>query len=160
MRLKLSPTFKLYVDGAKHPFLVDRALISKINKYSWKFVKRYERAWAVIRRGQPRVFLHHFVVRLHKKKWVEVYHDNLDRYDCRFVNLRPYDRSEDGARRKTFKNKKSKHKGVTVLNSGKLRYKAEIRYRGKKHYLGVFRTADEAANEYAKAYKVFHNKQP
>jgi hypothetical protein len=94
--------------------------------------------------------------------WIYVYnknpnfmidHINGDRSDDRISNLREATRSQNGANRSKQKRNKWGNKGITVRPNGK--YQAEIRANGKRYYLGVYETADDAGIAYANASKKY-----
>ena len=153
--MRLPRIYRLDVANAPRRYIVDLRLAKKLTLFSWKYVPRLNRARAVIVRGKPRVMLHKYIARLLGKKWVEIFFANNDPFDCRGDNLRPYRRDEEGARRKVFKNKKVRFKGV-YLKSTTGRYGASIRHNGKLHHLGYFDLPEQAAEAYRKAYKAIH----
>jgi hypothetical protein len=116
------------------------------------------RARATVKKGQARMFLHRYVALLARRNWIEIFFANNDPFDCRIDNLRPYRRDEEGARRKPFRSKRVKLKGVFLKRStGK--YGAAIRYKGKYHHLGYFATPEQAAERYRKEYNILHPNQ-
>lgn len=148
---------RLHVIGAPKRYIVDRRALRYLRRYTWRFVPRHNRAWATVRRKALRVMLHKFITHKEGKNWQEVFFANNDPFDCRFGNLRPYDRVDDGARRKRFKNNKSGFKGVHFKRTSKSnKWGASIRVRGRLKHLGYFPTAEAAAQEYTKAYKLAH----
>ncbi len=75
-------------------------------------------------------------------------HINGDSSDNRWANLRCADQPSNQA------NLRQAPKGVT--QRGDARFEANIRINGRKRYLGVFRTAVEAATAYANAHLKTH----
>jgi hypothetical protein len=72
----------------------------------------------------------------------EIDHINCIKTDNRIENLREATRSQNQWNRASYKNSKTKVKGVSLHGCGK--YSAELKHEGKKHYLGLFKTIEEA----------------
>lgn len=153
MKLRFK-VYRLQVSGAPRRFVIDRRHSALVAAVPWKFVPRTVRARATITKGEPRIFLHKYIASLAHLDWEEIFFANNDPYDCRAGNLRPYRRDEEGARRKTFKNKAVPFKGVYLR--GKDKYGASIRVHGKLKHLGYFTTAEAAAKAYKTAYQAAH----
>jgi hypothetical protein len=148
------------VNGSPRPFIIDLDLAKKIGRHNWNYVPRARFCHAVVRTGKPRVSLHHYIINvLGKRDWMEIHFRNGDKFDCRRTNLKPYDRSNDGANRRLFKNKKSfGKKGVYYRKKSKTWY-AMIRFKGKMIYLGTKPTAEAAAKAYSVAFRQMRAKQ-
>jgi len=73
----------------------------------------------------------------------EIDHINCVKTDNRIENLREATRSQNQWNRASYINSKTKVKGVYPHWYGK--YSAEIKHEGKKHYLGLFTTIEEAS---------------
>lgn len=120
------------------------------------------------KRGKPYVYAHvieelrskygrytslHRVV-LGVESEIEVDHEDGDGLNCVDSNLRPATSSQNSSNRHYINS--TGYRGVCKRNSKKNPYAAQIEYDGKNHYLGVFKTAAEAALRYnAEAIKVF-----
>lgn len=74
----------------------------------------------------------------------EIDHINCIKIDNRIENLRESTRSQNQWNRGSYVNSITGVKGVYPHKSGK--YSAEIKHEGKKHYLGLFKTVEEARN--------------
>ncbi len=149
--------FRLHVKGSPFRFVIDRCFSKVLTVYDWRFVGKTKTARATITRGKPRVFLHQRVVKLGGKRWAEVFFENGNTFDCRLGNLAPYRRDEEGARRRTFKNKRIKFRGVSIKKGAKKKkYQAVIMVKKKLIHLGYYRTAEEAAEVYRKAWQSSH----
>lgn len=72
-------------------------------------------------------------------------HRNLRKDDNRIANLRPASKSQNGANRRAPITNTSGFKGVTWQAN---RWVAQISVRGKRVYLGRFKTKEEAAQAY------------
>lgn len=107
--------------------------------------------WVIRYRGR--------LYRAHRVAWLlmtgnwpakDIDHRNGDRSDNRWNNLREATRAQNAANRIV----RGKYpKGVTLHRCGK--FQAQIKKNGKKHYLGLFHTAEGAATAYAIAAKQF-----
>ena len=154
MRINIA---KLHVHGAPRRYTVDMKMLRHLRNFEWHYMSKQNRAWAVVRPKKPRVMLHRYILKKAGKNWAESFFDNQDPFDCRLGNLRPYNRNEDGARRRAFKNNKSGYKGVHFKKSNQSnQWGASIRVKGKLQHLGYFPTAEIAAEEYRKAFKLAH----
>lgn len=154
-RLQNRDYFLLFPDGSPKGFWVDLIYLKELVKIRWRYIAKNNRARGYFGRTKTRQYLHRYVLTLAKKYYPEVTFGNGDMFDCRLVNLKPYRREEEGAMRCKFKNNTSQRKGVCFHRRAK-RWVAMIRVRGKLRHLGYFRTADEAAREYAKAWNLAH----
>lgn len=77
----------------------------------------------------------------------EIDHINGDTLDCRRNNLRVCTRAQNGANRGNPLNNASGYKGVTWHKVGK-RWQSQIKVNGKRKYIGLFKTKEEAALAY------------
>ena len=148
--------FELHVAGSPQPHLIDRSLAAEAARFNWKYDGHLKRARATIGRKVPRVMLHKFLLSLKGFKWAEVYFSTGNPFDCRLVNLVPYRREEEGARRRIFDGKKIPYKGVSLKRNGK--YVASIRTHGILKHLGYFNTPEAAAEAYLNAYRLLHSR--
>lgn len=87
----------------------------------------------------------------------DVDHANLDRNDNRFANLREATRTQNQANREKLSSNKSGFKGVNFHKASN-KFTAQGSAYGKKHYLGIFDTA-EAAQQAYKAFAEKHHGQ-
>lgn len=127
----------------------------KVRKINWKFDPKTKRCRGFFGKGTTRQYLHRYVLSLANRPYPEVTFDNGDWNDCRLANLRAYDREEDGARRKPFKNRR--RKGVSFHKRRKKNpWAAMIRTKGKLRHLGYFSTPELAAAAYDREFKLAH----
>jgi hypothetical protein len=82
-------------------------------------------------------------------------HINGKRDDNRFVNLREAEPSENSCNAKTYSHNKSGVKGVSYHKKRK-EYHATICKKGKKHFVGWFKSLDEARVAIQAARKNIH----
>lgn len=137
---------------------MDRKLLPKLSVIRWKLVPGTHRIRGTLTKDKTRQYLHRYVLTLNRLYFPEVSFANGDWWDCRLVNLKPYDREEDGARRRRFKTAKNQ-KGVSFHKRvGK--WTAMIRIHKKLHHLGYFKSAEKAADAYAKAWNNAHPDKP
>lgn len=87
--------------------------------------------------------------------------DHIDRVRAndRISNIRVASRSENGQNLTVKKNNKSGFVGVN-WHKGTSKWTAQIMINGKKIYLGVFNTPEEAATARARAKAVYHTFNP
>ncbi len=78
---------------------------------------------------------------------MEVDHINGDKLDNRRANLRVCSRSQNAYNMRARKDNKARIKGVHFISRAN-RWCAQIGFRNKNHYLGIFKTAEEAKAAY------------
>ena len=107
-----------------------------------KSVKGYLRVWAMKRS----LAAHHIVWLLCTGKWptVQIDHINQEKQDNRFENLRLASNSMNMQNRGVQRNNMSGIKNVSWHRETQ-KWRADVKRNGKKHYLGVFATKEEAA---------------
>jgi len=88
----------------------------------------------------------------------EVDHIDGDTHNDSVDNLRVCSRGENAKNRRAYKTNSSGYKGVyPVEYKGEVRYYgAKIQNEGKSHYLGYFKTKEDAAEAYNKAAEDLH----
>lgn len=143
--------------NSPRPFVLDKQFVLPAAEVHWLYLPKRQRARGLLRRAKTRQYLHRYVLALAKKFYPEVSFASGDPFDCRLVNLKPYRREEDGARRIMFRTNSSGFKGVSFHKpSGK--WAAMIRSRSRLHHLGLFKSPDAAAAAYGAAYDLIHAK--
>lgn len=91
-----------------------------------------------------RYYAHRLAYFYMKEEWPdEVDHINGNRSDNRWSNLRNASRQQNAANIGFFSNNSSGYRGVTKTSVGT--WRAEIQRNGKYHYLGCYKTKEEAA---------------
>jgi HNH endonuclease/AP2 domain len=87
---------------------------------------------------------------------LDVDHINQNKLDNRASNLRLASRHQNSGNRGGSKLNKSGYKGVSLYDSGRMAWRAQIMDNGEKRGIGYFATAEEAALAYnEEAIKVF-----
>lgn len=75
-------------------------------------------------------------------------HANMIRHDNRFANLREATRSQNQSNRDKLSSNKSGFKGVNYHKASK-KYAAQCSVNGKKKYLGIYDTPEQASAAYS-----------
>ena len=143
----------LYLPGCERGILYDKKFRRQVDEVRWRYDPSRRRMRGFFGRGKTRQYLHRYVLELDGKHYPEVTFANGDWYDLRLINLRPYDKVEDGSNPKIFKNKTKK--GIS-WNKRAGKWAAMIRVRGRLHHLGYFSDPDIAASAYHRAWKQAH----
>lgn len=102
-----------------------------------------------------RYFAHRIAFAIFHGHWPTetIDHINGKKLDNRIINLREASRSQNQSNRPKQKNNTSGFKGVTRHRDG---WMAKIKLNGKTHYVGTFKTPEEASAAYAAAAKTIH----
>lgn len=87
------------------------------------------------------------------EEWID--HENLDRDDNSFDNLRQATKSQNHANRRAYRTSKTGLKGAS-FNARTGKYRAQISHGGKVYWLGAFETPEEAHAVYALAARERH----
>lgn len=153
MKIRRQPFCRVYVEGSDKPYLVDIPYALRVRRVRWKFDPLKKRARGWLTDEKTRQFLHRYVLTLARKRYAEATFANGNPLDCRLVNIRPYNRHDDGAARGLFKNSTTGRKGVS-FHKGKNKWIAAIRVRGKLKHLGYYSTPEMAADAYYKAWRL------
>jgi len=133
--------------------LVDDCDFESISKYKWHLVKGKYAARG-IREGKATkaVYMHRLILNAPKEMLVD--HRDGDGLNNQRANLRLASRRENARNRPEQKNNKAGLKGVSQVPSG--RWRASIRANRRLIYLGIFETANLAADAYQQAAKAYH----
>lgn len=112
--------------------------IGKTKTYAVKGVKKNKKCRLIL--------LHRFVLGLENvsARAVQVDHINHDGLDCRKINMRPCNKSQNGANTKGYK-RLSRFKGVCKKKYG---WVAQIKVKREYQYLGFFKAEEDAAKAY------------
>lgn len=111
----------------------------------------WNRGYRVIVIQETEFPAHRLVWFIHHGCWPSqlIDHINGDRCDNRLANLREATHSQNQANKAWMPNNTSGFKGVSAGSGGKFR--AQIHIAGKQHYLGTFKTGQEAHAAYCEA---------
>lgn len=113
--------------------------------------------WCTNGKGYYVIKINGKIYLLHRLAWLYVHgkmpkdqidHINTNKSDNRFFNLRECSRVENSRNKKIYKNNKSGFKGVHFNNHLK-KWHAQSKINGKKIYIGIYETAEQAGKAYA-----------
>lgn len=161
-----------------HNELIKRLNYNKqTGKFTWherEIKSQYDKTWNKKHAGNETGYLRHNgykVINLNGKEypcsrlaWYYVYgswpehevdHINGNRADNRLINLRIATRSNNAMNRGIQSNNSSGYKGVWKRKGLNL-WTASINVKGKKHYLGKFKSPEDAHHAYIKKQKELH----
>jgi hypothetical protein len=99
------------------------------------------------------IYLHRLIMNAPKGKDVD--HINGNTLDCRKINIRICNRSQNSMNQRLKSNNTSGYKGVTWSKSAN-KWIAQITFNYKHLYLGIFETKEEAYTVYCEASKRYH----
>ncbi len=145
--------------------VVDEADYDLLSRYRWTAVRARCTTTLFYARGRPRgvgssrvpeVYMHRLVLNATARQQVD--HQNGNGLDNRRSNIRIATASQNSANRPVGVHSRSGLKGVwRITGKGYRReWRAVLTVNGRKHYLGHFATAEEAARAYdRKATEVF-----
>ena len=133
--------------GKYHSARVDDDNFDSINQYVWSYSNGY--AFMTNRYGD-RISMHRLVLSLPKH---EVDHINHNRLDNRRSNLRLCDHQQNMMNKKIPVNNTTGYKGVYKRKSS---YYSRIMIKGRRIYLGTWKTSQEAFMAYCQASKLYH----
>lgn len=130
--------------------------------------KALAQAGAVNVQGYTQISIFNHTYKAHRLAWIYVHgcepprgldHINRVKTDNRMCNLRLASDMENGQNRSRQSNNLSGFTGVSYFQrNGK--WRATIRYAGKQHHLGLFATAEDAAEAYSCAKIRLHTFNP
>lgn len=148
----MSNRFKLIKDGTicqvffnnGGHFFIDAEDLEKVKKLTWFASKRgYPAAHLPQNKGRSRqICIHRYL--LDFPEGYDVDHINGNKLDNRRSNLRICTHQENMFNQRIKSNNSTGFKGVSK-NKATGRYEAYVHHSGKKHYLGLFDTPQEAA---------------
>lgn len=135
--------------------LVDDEDFEWLNQWRWWTVRKYARRTYKDPDTKQVVLvqMHRLILGVTDPQ-IQVDHINGNPYDNRRANLRTCRIAENVRNRKMHEGKLYGHKGVYKTERG--RFYSTITHNGKKHYLGKFETAEDAAEFYQLASDMLH----
>jgi hypothetical protein len=127
--------------------LVDDDIFEELNQFKW----RYQNGYAVRSVGYDIQTMHNYIMGNPKGSDLIVDHMDWDRLNNQRSNLRLVTRSQNNTNKRT--QSKSGYRGVGKVDN---KWRAQISVKGNNVILGLFTTAEEAANAYnSKAVELF-----
>jgi hypothetical protein len=146
------------INIAGYDILIDDEDFEKVNAYKWHCNETIGRKSIYFAHTGPRpkhedIKLHRFI--MNAPNGTEVDHVNCNTLDNRKVNLRLCSHQENSNNRLIHQNNKCGFKGVHY-DTDRKKYRAQIQNEGKKRYLGLFDTPEEAHKAYCDASKKYH----
>jgi hypothetical protein len=87
----------------------------------------------------------------------DVDHENLDRLDNRWINLREATKSQNALNRRRRSDNTSGYKGV-LMDKKRRQVRASITINGKRKHLGMFNCPEDAHAAYREAVALYHGK--
>ena len=130
--------------------LVDDEDFEKVNQFKWHATKsnRCNSLYALcfISTNKPRLRMHRLIMNVTDNN-VFVDHINRNGLDNRKSNLRLCSNAQNQINKTKHKNNTSGYKGVFYSKQHK-KFRANIGYKGRKIFIGLFDTAIEAAKAY------------
>lgn len=123
--------------------LVDERDVEDLSRFQWRVHACSRRPYASTGQHPSLLLMHRYLLGARKGQHVD--HANGNTLDNRRGNLRLCDNTQNQGNRRVI-GAKSGFKGVSETYNG--RWQAQIRARGKVHYLGVFESVQKAAEAY------------
>lgn len=148
---------KIYIRNIDDYAIVDDEDFDLVNKYKWTGKRDcntyYVDSWSDKSGNLNHIRMHRLLI--NAKEGEKVDHINHNGLDNRKENLRICNDSQNSMNRIKPKHAKlSSYKGVFKTKNGK--WVAQLKYKKKNHYLGRFKTEEEAALAYnEKAEEIF-----
>lgn len=123
-------------------FKIDKEDYEKIKNHTWQANKK---GYIYTQYKSEKIFLHRIVMNVHGDDWVNkrIDHINHDVTDNRKSNLRIVTSSQNTMNSKVRSESGTQIKGIHKRKDCR-RYEVSIYKNGKAHYLGLYKTLDEA----------------
>jgi len=142
----------------KHTAIIDAEDLNLVKNYKWMSAQTIYGHWYVRTSINRKIIPIHRMIMAHLlDDTKEIDHKNHNTFDNRKSNLRVCNRSQNMMNKKITKNNTSGFKGVSFCNHTQ-KWKASLSKQSKFIYLGLYKTALEAAKVYNKAALKYHGK--
>jgi hypothetical protein len=116
-------------------------------QHKWYLQKRWRKKYAFARIDGEAIQLHRFVLGLERGDGKIVDHINHNGLDNVKSNLRLVNHAQNAWHSQLAKNNASGYKGVSYKTAEK-KWRAVIQIDGRRHHIGYFKAAEEAAEAY------------
>lgn len=131
----------IYLSSGRECFIDRNDLTRILNVCRWHETKSSSTYYAVGKVNGKPVKMHHFV--LPKRKGFDIDHINMNGLDNRRDNLQYLTRSENLRKAPAWSHNTSKHKNIYWSKAAQ-KWEVSFHGEGKKIYLGIFSTMEEA----------------
>lgn len=136
-------------DGSQHEVLYDAECEQLLARYQWRIsTKGYVVASSTGEKPRRLILMHRYLLGLGRYQGDDVDHINGIKTDNRRSNLRVVAHAFNNANRAIHTRGTSRFRGVSWIERDQ-RWRAEARTPGERHYIGSFRTEEEAGKAIA-----------
>lgn len=122
--------------------IVDEDVFNFLSQFNWYYGKGYAMTMVSQPSGRTYIYMHKMLMFAGPGQIVD--HINGDKLDNRRENLRLSSHYQNLANRPAPVNNKTGYKGVSYNKTAR-KYTAQITVKGEYHYLGLYKTPEEAA---------------
>lgn len=151
----LDQSYRLIALTQKKVAIVDASDFPSLSKFNWH--ARWHRGSQTFYAARWTAENHNLYMHQAICGCKEIDHWDGNGLNNRRSNLRPCTRGQNNSNRKILSNSKSGYKGVQFMPVHTCRpWMAKISFHGKRLYLGVFASPEQAARAYDEAAKKYH----